>query len=135
MSTIQQTIAKGNREQVSTTDDRTEQILADFSAKQGLIPRPLKIMAKRSGVVEAFMSYRSQILEAGPLSQREQALVGLAATVTLKSANCIPMWANHARKAGISEEEIVQTLLIVSMISGMPPLQIAYGSLEEKGSE
>ncbi len=135
MSTIQQTIAKGNREQVSTTDDRTEQILADFSAKQGLIPRPLKIMAKRSGVVEAFMSYRSQILEAGPLSQREQALVGLAATVTLKSANCIPMWANRARKAGISEEEIVQTLLIVSMISGMPPLQIAYGSLKEKGSE
>ncbi len=67
MSTIQQTIAKGNREQVSTTDDRTEQILADFSAKQGLIPRPLKIMAKRSGVVEAFMSYKAKSLKPGRL--------------------------------------------------------------------
>lgn len=42
------------------------------------------------------------------------------------------LWANHARNAEISEEEIVQTMLITSLISGVAPLQVAYARLKEQ---
>lgn len=131
MQNTQPMIPNLTSEQANTSHDRTEQILAEMLQKQGWIPKPLKIMAKRPGIVETFMAYRHQIIETGPLSQRERALVALASAVALKSANCIPVWANHARNAGISEEEIVQTMLITSLISGVSPLQVAYAGLKE----
>jgi alkylhydroperoxidase/carboxymuconolactone decarboxylase family protein YurZ len=132
MAKTPQTKTMLNDEHVNTHHDRTEQILSEVLQKRGFIPKPLKIMAKRPNIVETFMAYRNQVTESGPLSQRERALVGLASVIAVKSANCIPMWANQARDVGVSEEEIVQTMLITSVTSGMSPLQVAYGALKEK---
>jgi AhpD family alkylhydroperoxidase len=89
-------------------------------------------MAMRPGTVETFMAYRNQIFEGGPLNKKEQALVAIATAVALKSAQCVHTHTNNAKKAGANEDEIVQTMLIASLMSGSSPLHIAYGAIREE---
>jgi AhpD family alkylhydroperoxidase len=103
----------------SEADDK---ILDQISQEMGRVPTPLKLMAMRPGTVKAFMDYRNQIVEGGPLSEKEQALVAIATSVALKSAPCIRTHSNRARKFGVNEDEIVQTILIASYMSGSSPL-------------
>ena len=109
-----------------------EKILAKIAQQLGLIPKPIKVMAERPGIVESFMTYRNQIFEGGPLSDKERALVAMAAAVVLRSAPCIHNHANHARNAGAQEAEIVQTALIANLMSGVSPLHAAYAGIKEQ---
>ena len=111
------------------TSEADEKILNQISQEMGRVPTPLKLMAMRPGTVKAFMDYRNQIVEGGPLSEKEQALVAIATSVALKSAPCIRTHSNRARKIGVHKDEIVQTILIASYMSGSSPLHAV--SLEE----
>ena len=119
-------------QEVNESVSKAESILAEVLQKYGWIPKPLQLMAKRSGVLEAFVAYRNQVFEGGPLSGKEEALVALSAAVALKSVQCIPMHANRARKAGAGEDEVIQTMLIANVISGTSPLHIAYAGITEQ---
>lgn len=90
------------------------------------ISNSIKLIEKRTGALEAFLPYRDQILNNGPLSNKERFLIALAATVALKSPSCIATQSKNALKAGASEDEIVQVILIVGLVSGNSPLNIAY---------
>lgn len=100
----------------------------------GSISRAMKLMDKRPGALDAFMVYRNQLLENGPLSKKERTLIMLAATVALKSFHCIGVQTKNARSAGVSEEEIIQTMLIAGIVSGNSPLSVAYSSSYENES-
>lgn len=92
------------------------------------VSNAIKLIEKRTGALEAFMPYRDQILNNGPLSNKERFLIALAATVALKSPECIATQTKNALKAGASEDEVVQAMLIVGLISGNSPLNTAYMS-------
>lgn len=92
------------------------------------VSNSIKLIEKREGALEAFMPYRDQILNNGPLSNKERFLIALAATVALKSPKCIATQSKNALKAGASEDEIVQAMLIVGLVSGNSPLNTAYQS-------
>jgi alkylhydroperoxidase/carboxymuconolactone decarboxylase family protein YurZ len=83
-------------------------------------------MNMRPGVAEAFMPYRDRILEEGPLGKKERALVLLATVVALKQAHCIQTRVSGAREAGATQDEIVQTLLMVGLQTGMALFQTAH---------
>jgi alkylhydroperoxidase/carboxymuconolactone decarboxylase family protein YurZ len=99
-----------------------------------IVSKPLKLINIRPGALEMFLKYRDQILDKGPLTEKERFLVALATTVALKSSNCIRTQTTNARKAGASEDEIVQTMLIVGLVSGNSPLNAAYetGALDQE---
>lgn len=90
--------------------------------------KAMKLIEKRPGALDAFMQYRNQLLENGPLSKRERTLIMLATTVALKACSCIGVQSENARSEGVSEEEIVQTMLIAGIVSGNTPLSTAYSS-------
>jgi len=99
-----------------------------------IISNSLKLIAKRTGALEAFMSYRDNILNNGPLSNKEKFLIALAITVALKSPNCIAVQSKNARDSGASEDEIIQTMLIAGLVLGNNPLNTAYSSYTEGDS-
>ena len=121
-----------NEQAIRNQRETDNKILANVSQKMGWIPNPLKLMAERPGTVETFMAHRNQIFEGGPLNEKEQALIALSAAVTLKSAKCIPVHADRAREAGAKEGEIIQTMLIASLLSSTSPLHIAYAGVNEQ---
>jgi len=116
--------------QSKTEADNT--ILEKISQQTGNIPGPLKLAAMRPGTVAALMAQRNQVFEGGPLSEREQELVALAAVVTLRSAPCIRTHSKKAMKFGASQDEVVQAILIASFMSGTAPLHLAYAGVGEE---
>ena len=126
------------KEMIGSDDDQTtkhagdQKILAKLAQEMGRVPNPLQLMALRPGTVETFMTYRNQISEGGPLNKKEQALIALSAATALKSPQCSRTHSNNARKAGATEDEIVQTMLIASLLSGLSPLHIAYAAIREE---
>jgi alkylhydroperoxidase/carboxymuconolactone decarboxylase family protein YurZ len=121
---------------LETTHLKDKEILAKIIAENGWIPNPLKLMEKRPGTVERFLAYSKQILENGSLSKREKALISIAATVALKASHCIHSKVEDAKKAAVSEDEIIQTMLIVGLITGNTMMHTAYEALSgQSGSE
>jgi AhpD family alkylhydroperoxidase len=102
------------------------EILSEILQKKGSIPNPLKLMQKRPGTVQSFTSYMNQILESGPLSKKEKAIVSVAATAALRADHCINSKVLDAEKAGVSDDEIIQIMLIVSLVTGNSMLHTAY---------
>ena len=96
--------------------------------EQEPVSKAIKLMNKRAGAMNSFIQYRNQILNNGPLSDKEKYLIALATTVAVKSQNCIKVQSEKAKEAGASEDEIIQTMLIVGLVCGNSPLNTAYSS-------
>jgi alkylhydroperoxidase/carboxymuconolactone decarboxylase family protein YurZ len=103
-----------------------EEIIKKHMQESGHVPPPLEVMSKRPGVLAAFTCYRDNILEEGPLSARDRALVLLTAAVAMRIEHCIGKLAKQARQAGIRQEEIVQATLIASTQSATSMLRTAH---------
>lgn len=104
-----------------------EQGILDRAVKEhNFIPNPLKLMQKRPGTIEKFNSYSEYVFGKGSLSKREKSLISLAATTALKAEHCISSKIDSAKKAGVNEDEIIQTILIAGLIAGNTTLHTAY---------
>ncbi len=112
------------------TKDR--EILARMMTENGWVPNPLKLMEKRPGTVETYINHQRQILEDGPLSKKERALIAIAATVALKADHCINSKVNDAKKASVSDDEIAQTMLMVGLIAGNTTMHTAYEAMNRQ---
>ncbi len=108
--------------------DEDEKILAEFEKNVGFLPGPLLVMSKRPGLLSDFMAYADRLLEGGPLDDRERFLIALAVATALKSPNCIRTNSKRAQKAGATEDEVIQTILIAGLLSNTSPLHVAYDS-------
>lgn len=107
-------------------------ILNKFMEDLGFIPDAIKLMVKRKGTLNAFVSFRNQIFNNGPLDMKETALIALGVAVALKSNNCIKVNTKKAKATGATEEEIIQAMLIAGLHSGNNPLHNAYSAYFEK---
>jgi AhpD family alkylhydroperoxidase len=112
-----------------------KELLANLLHESGWVSNPLKLMENRHGTVKTFMAHSAQIFKGGPLNKKEQALIALAVTAAIKSKHCIRTKAEEAKKAGISEEEIVQTLLITGLVVGNSLLHTAYEAINWPGHQ
>jgi alkylhydroperoxidase/carboxymuconolactone decarboxylase family protein YurZ len=110
------------------------EVLAKLSRETGQVPIPIQVMAMRPGVASAHIAYRDQVFEGGPLSAKERALVQLTAAVALRLGDCIAKLAANAKKAGVSQDEIVQATLIASMQAGSSMLHTAHGGITAQPS-
>jgi len=123
-------MASGNQESMRKGEGRSEvEILAQLAREAGELPAPVQLMAMRPGTASAFLAYRDRILEGGPLSDRERALVQLAAAVAMQLCHCIGKQVQNARKAGANQDEIVQVMLIASLQAGTSMLSTAHEGL------
>jgi alkylhydroperoxidase/carboxymuconolactone decarboxylase family protein YurZ len=100
--------------------------LARIAEKMGEVPIPLQLMALRPGTVRVFGAYRDQVLEGGPLGTKERALIQLTAAVAMRLTSCVRKLTAGAKKAGASQAEIVQAMLIAGLQSGTSMLRTAY---------
>ncbi len=108
-----------------------QDILASIKEVKGDVPPPLKIMAMRPGTLSTFMAHRNQVMENGPLTERERSLIGIGIAVAMKSSKCVSTQANNARQAEVSEDEIVQAMLMASVMLGTSPLHVAYSGVRK----
>jgi AhpD family alkylhydroperoxidase len=118
-----------DQEACTCRKDSDEEVLARLTKTFGKVPPPFPILAQRPGALSAFFAYRDELLEKGPLSVRDRALVMLTTAVALRLSFCIEKSAKRARAAGVSQEEIVQAALIASLQSANSMVLNAYEGL------
>jgi AhpD family alkylhydroperoxidase len=116
---------------VGTLEQKDKELLANILLENGRISGPLKLMENRPGTVQTFIAHKTQITNGGPLSKKEQALIGLAVSAAVKADHCMSVRALDAKKEGVNNDEIIQTLLITSMIVGNSLLHNAYEAINK----
>lgn len=125
-----------NNQNVNNEMDREKKhaldlkIMENIKEMKGKVPTPLKMMALRPGTLSTFMAHRNQVMENGPLSEKTRALIGTGVAVAMRSAKCIKTQSSSARTAGATDDEIVQAVLLASVMLGASPLRSAGCCLE-----
>jgi alkylhydroperoxidase/carboxymuconolactone decarboxylase family protein YurZ len=119
----------GDKDNGETTE---EEIITQFELQHGFIPKPLLLLSERSGVVPAFMNYGNTLMAGGPLTPREINLVTLSAAVALRSAGCTDNQIRKLKKLGVSDEEIIQVVMLASVLANTSTLSEAYEVLESE---
>jgi alkylhydroperoxidase/carboxymuconolactone decarboxylase family protein YurZ len=107
-------------------------VLARMAKTHGQAYPPFQVLAQRPGAVSAFSAYRDLVLDQGPLSARDRALVQLTTAVALRLSFCIGKLAKNAKAAGMSQDEIVQATLIASIQSANSLLHSAHEGILPK---
>jgi AhpD family alkylhydroperoxidase len=112
--------------------EKDQQILANMKKQQGKIQNPMKVMAKRPGTLASFMTYWSGVFQEGPLTARERSLIATGVAVAMRSPQCVSTHSNRAREAGASDDEVVQAMMIASVMLGASPLRAAYNGVQNE---
>ncbi|MBN1294336.1 MAG: carboxymuconolactone decarboxylase family protein [Candidatus Latescibacteria bacterium] len=120
----------GSGQKHTCLDEQEMGILSKMKEILGSVPGPLVVMSKKQGVLSDFMKYGKGLFEGGPLNDRERFLVALSAATALKSPYCINSHSKRALKAGATEEEIIQTMLIAGMLGNTSMLHTAYDAVD-----
>ena len=110
----------------------TQSIISQFEMQYGFIPKPLLLLSERSGVVPNFMKYGSSLTIGGPLTPREINLITLSAAVALKSPECIRNQIKKLKKTDVSDEEIMQVVMLAAVLGNTTTLSDAFDTLKEE---
>ncbi len=83
------------------------------------------------GVKESFDALGAAEHEAGPLSEKERRLVKLGIAVGAESEGAVRSHVRKLLNAGVSEEEILHTIVLALTTVGFPATNAALGWAEE----
>ena len=79
-------------------------------------PTPIEIMTRISPLAtKTYMDHRAAVMEnpeAHALPGKVKLLVGIGVAAALQSETCTLMWAMHARKAGATDAEIAEAIMV-----------------------
>lgn len=92
------------------------------------------VMRRANKEIKRFYNLDSQVYKEGALSERVKELMGLVASTVLRCDDCIAYHIIECKKAGVSEEEIIEALSIALVVGGsitIPHLRRAIELWEE----
>ena len=79
----------------------------------------LELLAKTSpSVITAMYKYRHEVFKEGAMSVKEKELVAVAVSCVLKCDLCLETHADLALKAGATNDEIRESVLVAMYLSG-----------------
>jgi len=77
---------------------------------------PIEILAKVSAVAaKTYMDQRGAVMdnpEVRSLPGKVKLLIGIGVAAALQSSTCTLMWVRHARKAGATDAEIAEAIMV-----------------------
>ena len=88
-----------------------------------------KILADKNKVIKRIFNLDTNAFAAGALDIKTKELLGLVASLVLRCDDCVKYHLEACHKAGLSKEQVVETLSIGNLIGGtivIPHLRKAY---------
>jgi len=98
-----------------------------------------KILADNNKIIKRIFNLDTNAYQAGALDVKTKELLGLVASTVLRCDDCIKYHLENSYKAGLTKEEIVESLSIATLVGGtivIPHLRRAYeywDALEQQG--
>jgi AhpD family alkylhydroperoxidase len=83
-------------------------------------PTPIEILGRISPLaVKTYMDHKAAVMEnpeVKALPPKVKLLVGIGVAAALQSSTCTLMWTQHARKAGVTDAEIAEALMVTRLM-------------------
>jgi len=102
-------------------------IVEDFNAYRAKMNA--KILADNNKINKRIFNLDTNAFQEGALNVKTKELLGLIASTVLRCDDCIKYHLEACYKAGLTKEEVVETLSIATLIGGtivIPHLRKAY---------
>ena len=93
-----------------------------------------KILADNNKIIKRIFNLDTNAFQEGALNVKTKELLGLIASTVLRCDDCIKYHLEACYKAGLTKEEVVETLSIGTLIGGtivIPHLRKAYEFWDE----
>ena len=93
-----------------------------------------KILADNNKIIKRIFNLDTNAFQEGALNVKTKELLGLVASTVLRCDDCIKYHLEACYKAGLTKEEVVETLSIGTLIGGtivIPHLRKAYEFWDE----
>lgn len=97
----------------------TDRILKATEEKYGFIPVSNKIMGERPDLFVPSAEFSRAVLdrEDGAIPRKNRFLLAISAAAAVGGEHCLKVQINHAREAGASRDEILESIMIGSYMS------------------
>jgi AhpD family alkylhydroperoxidase len=98
-----------------------------------------KILTDNNKIIKRIFNLDTNAYQAGSLDVKTKELLGLVASTVLRCDDCIKYHLENSYKAGLTKEEVVESLSIATLVGGtivIPHLRRAYeywDALEQQG--
>ncbi|VAV85730.1 FIG00552591: hypothetical protein [hydrothermal vent metagenome] len=98
-----------------------------------------KILSDNNKIIKRIFNLDTNAYQAGALDVKTKELLGLVASTVLRCDDCIKYHLENSYKAGLTKEEVVESLSIATLVGGtivIPHLRRAYeywDALEQQG--
>jgi AhpD family alkylhydroperoxidase len=102
-------------------------LVEDFNAYRAKMNA--KILADNNKIIKRIFNLDTNAFQEGALNVKTKELLGLIASTVLRCDDCIKYHLEACYKAGLTKEEVVETLSIATLIGGtivIPHLRKAY---------
>jgi AhpD family alkylhydroperoxidase len=99
-------------------EQKVAETLTRIKETYGQVPLVSRVMARRGDVFLAYSDFNKGVFYAGKALDRKTAeIAGIAAGAALGAEFCLEVHIRQAIKAGASEEEIFEALMIGGMVA------------------
>ena len=116
---------------------KEENQIADFNDYRSKMNG--KILADKNKIINRIFNLDTNAFMPGALDVKTKELLGLVASTVLRCDDCVRYHLESSHKAGVTKEEVMETLSIGTLVGGtivIPHLRRAYEyweELEEQG--
>ncbi len=95
-----------------------DKILKAIEDAYGFVPLVNQVISQRPDMFVPFANYSRAVLEGkGELDQKSKYLAAVSAAAALGGTHCLRVQMDHAREAGATKDEILETIMIGCYIS------------------
>ena len=109
--------------------------MTDYHYSKEGIQKVAKLYELKPDVVQAFLDFDSKVFAEGTLSTHVKELIAVAAAHITQCPYCIASHTQKAKKAGASDEEVAEAILVAAALRAGGALahsSVAVEALEEK---
>ncbi|MDI3312503.1 MAG: carboxymuconolactone decarboxylase family protein [Thermoanaerobacterium sp.] len=96
-----------------------KQIFEQIEKQMGFVPPTMRAMANKPEYLKLFLQKSQVAMGPGKIDSKTKLFVALTVSILNNCEMCITTYTNKLKEAGATDEEIVELLSVIDLMSGL----------------
>ncbi|AFK86444.1 MULTISPECIES: carboxymuconolactone decarboxylase family protein [Thermoanaerobacterium] len=96
-----------------------QQIFEQIEKQMGFVPPTMRAMANKPEYLKLFLQKSQVAMGPGKIDSKTKLFVALTVSILNNCEMCITTYTNKLKEAGVTDEEIVELLSVIDLMSGL----------------
>ncbi|AEF17780.1 alkylhydroperoxidase like protein, AhpD family [Thermoanaerobacterium xylanolyticum LX-11] len=105
-----------NKEEASP---EVKQIFEQIEKQMGFVPPTMRAMANKPEYLKLFLQKSQVAMGPGKIDSKTKLFVALTVSILNNCEMCITAYTKKLKEAGVTDEEIVELLSVIDLMSGL----------------